>query len=191
MTAETLTAETSTQSTASPTTWVIDPAHTLVEFSAKHMMVTTVKGRFAELSGTIAGDETNPADATVEVTIDATSIDSRNDQRDTHLRSADFLDTEHFPDITFVATSVRPTGDDEFEVTGDLTIRGITRPITLHATVEGKSISPWGTEVVGISATGGLNRSDFGLTWNVALEAGGVLVSDRVKIAIELEAIKQ
>jgi len=177
--------------TATRTTWAIDPAHTLVEFSAKHMMISTVKGRFTEVEGAIRGDLSEPQNAAVDITIGAASIDSRNDQRDAHLRSVDFLDAENFPTLQFVSKAIVPRGDNEYRVIGDLTLRGVTREVTLDATLEGTAKSPWGTEVVGISASGKINRSDFGLTWNVVLETGGVVVSDAVKIAIELEAVKQ
>lgn len=182
---------TSATPTATRTTWTLDPAHTSVEFSAKHMMVSTVRGKFATVTGTIVEDEANLANSTVEVEIDAASLDTRNDQRDTHLRSADFLDSENFPAITFKSTKIEPISADELKVTGDLTVRGTTRPVTLDATINGRGKSPWGQEVAGISLTGTLNRKDFGLNWNVALETGGVLVSDKIKIDIEVEAIKQ
>lgn len=173
------------------TTWSIDPSHTLVEFGVKHMMVTTVKGRFTGVEGTIVVNEENPAESRTDVTIDAASITTGNEQRDAHLRSADFLDAEEFPAITFTSTAVRPTSATTFEVTGDLTIRGTTRPVTLDVELNGRGTSPYGQEVAGLSATTTINRQDFGLNWNVALEAGGVLVGPTAKIAIELEAIRQ
>ena len=172
------------------TTWTFDPAHTQVEFSAKHMMVTTVKGLFTELTGTIEADDNNYANSTVEVEIKAASIDTRNEQRDGHLRSADFLDVENFPVVTFKSTNIEVLAEDELKVTGDLTVRGTTHPVTLEAVINGRGTNPWGAEVAGISLQGVINRKDFGLNWNVALEAGGVLVSDKVKIAIEVQAVK-
>jgi polyisoprenoid-binding protein YceI len=155
------------------------------------MMVTTVKGRFTGVEGTIDVNEENPAESRTNVTIDAASITTGNEQRDAHLRSADFLDAEEFPTITFASTAVRPTSASTFEVTGDLTIRGTTRPVTLAVELNGRGTSPYGQEVAGLSATTTINRQDFGLNWNVALEAGGVLVGPTAKIAIELEAIRQ
>ena len=172
------------------TNWTIDPSHSTVEFVAKHMMITTVKGRFAELEGTIVADEDNVADSTVEVTMQAASIDTRSEQRDGHLRSADFLDVENYPTVTFRSTRVEGT-KDEFKLTGDLTIRGVTRPITLDVTFEGEGKDPWGGTRASFSAKGKFDRRDFGLTWNVALETGGILVSNEVKINIEAQVVQQ
>jgi polyisoprenoid-binding protein YceI len=177
--------------TQTVTTWTIDPSHTLIEFGVKHMMVSTVKGRFTGVQGTITADEQNPANSHAEVTIDATSITTGNEQRDAHLRSADFLDAETYPSITFTSTRVQPTSDTTFDVTGDLTIRGTTRQVTLGVELNGRGISPYGQEVAGLSAATTLNRHEFGLNWNVALEAGGVLVGPTAKVAIELEAVRQ
>lgn len=173
------------------TTWELDPAHTLVEFSAKHMMITTVKGRFTDVSGTIHADEQNPSRSSVEATIKAASIDTRTEQRDQHLRSADFLDVEHYPDITFKSTRVEAIDKEHYRVIGDLTIRGTTRPVTLDTTFEGRGKDPWGGERAGFSATTKIDRREFGLTWNQALEAGGVLVGNEIKISIEVEAVKK
>ena len=179
------------QATGTRTVWTIDPAHTLVEFSVKHMMVTTVKGRFGELEGTITGDVADPASAQVDVTIQAASIDTRNEQRDAHLKSPDFLDAEAYPTITFRSTGIEPISRDHLRVRGDLTIRGVTKEIELDAAINGVGKTPFGTEVVGITAETILTRQDWGLTWNVALETGGVLVGNTAKVAIEIEAIKQ
>ena len=176
---------------AGATTWELDPAHTHVEFAVKHMMIATVKGKFTEVSGTITLDDGAPEKSSVEATLGAASIDTRVGQRDTHLRSADFLDAEHFPAITFRSTRVEPQGDGKARVTGDLTIRGVTRPLTLDVTEEGRGKDPWGGERVGFSATGKLDRRDFGLNWNQALEAGGVLVGNEVRITIEAEAVRK
>lgn len=170
------------------TTWKIDPSHTTVEFSAKHMMITSVKGRFVEVEGTIIADDENLADSEVTATMKAASIDTRSDQRDGHLRSADFLDVEQFPEVTFRSTRIEGT-KEEFKLTGDLTIRGTTRPITLDVTFEGAGKDPWGGTRSSFSATGKFDRRDFGLTWNVALEAGGILVSNDVKISIEAQVV--
>jgi len=170
------------------TTWKLDPTHTLVEFSAKHLMITTVKGRIADVEGTIISDEEDPKNSSVDVTLKAASLDTRTDQRDQHLRSADFLDVEKYPEIKFRSTRIQ--GDkDSFKMTGDLTIRDVTKPITLDASFEGRARDPWGGERIGFSASGKIDRREFGLTWNQALEAGGVVVGNDIKINIELEAV--
>jgi len=168
----------------------IDPTHSSVHFSVRHLMVSNVRGEFSKVSGTIQFDPQNPAASTVQASIDATSINTRDDQRDGHLKSADFLDVEKFPTITFQSTKIEAHNDGG-KVTGDLTIHGVTRPITL--TVEGPTEEikdPWGKQRIGASATAKLNRKDFGLVWNTALEAGGVLVGDEVKITLDLEAVR-
>ncbi len=177
---------------AAPTTalWQIDAGHSLVEFAVKHMMFTTTKGRFGEFSGKIDYDEANVGNSTVTVEIIAASIDTRDEKRDGHLRAADFFDAENFPTITFSSTRVERVGDG-FKVYGDLTIRGVTKPSVLEAELTGRGKSPWGQDVIGFSATTKFKRSEFGLEWNAALETGGVLVGDEVKIAIEIEAAKQ
>ena len=172
------------------TTWTIDPAHSTIEFVAKHMMITTVKGRFTEFEGTVVADEQNIADSKVDVVMKAASLDTRSDQRDQHLRSADFLHVEEFEDVTFHSTSVSGT-KEKFKVTGDLTIRGTTKPITLDVTFEGQGKDPWGGTRASFSAHGKFDRRDYGLTWNVALETGGILVSNEVKINIEAQAVLQ
>jgi polyisoprenoid-binding protein YceI len=173
------------------TTWTVDPSHTLIEFGVKHMMVSTVKGRFTGVQGTITVDEQDPAKSRADITIDAASITTGNEQRDAHLRSADFLDADTYPAITFTSSRVQPTSDTTFEVTGDLTIRGTTHAVTLAVELNGRGVSPYGQEVAGLSATTTLNRHEFGLNWNVALEAGGVLVGPTAKVVIELEAVRQ
>jgi polyisoprenoid-binding protein YceI len=171
------------------TKWKLDPSHTLVEFSAKHLMITTVKGRITDVEGVIDIDEKNMKNSRVEATLKAASIDSRTTQRDDHLRSADFLNAEKYPDIKFRSTGIE--GDrKEFKLTGDLTIRDVTRPITLNVQFEGQTKDPWGGERAGFSASGKIDRRDFGLTWNQMLEAGGVAVGHDIKINIEVEAIK-
>jgi polyisoprenoid-binding protein YceI len=173
------------------TVWQIDPAHSTVEFAVKHMMVTTVKGQFTGISGTITLDEADLARSSVAVEIDAASVTTRDPQRDGHLRSADFFDVANYPKLTFTSTRVEPLGPDRLRVTGDLTIRGVTRPVVLDVTYHGRGVTPFGTTIVAFSAETTISRADFGLTWNVALEAGGVLVSDAVKISIEVEAVRQ
>jgi len=175
---------------AGTSTWTIDPSHSTVEFVAKHMMITTVKGRFAEFTGTIVADEENLAGSSVDVTMQTASIDTRSEQRDGHLRSADFLDVENYPEVTFRSTRVEGT-KEEFKLTGDLTIRGVTRPITLDVTFGGEGKDPWGGTRASFSAHGKFDRRDFGLTWNVALETGGILVSNEVKINIEAQVVLQ
>ena len=178
---------------ATATTWTLDPTHSLVEFSAKHMMITTVKGRFSDVKGTLVIDEANPAQSHVEVEIAAASIDTRVDQRDGHLRSPDFLDVESYPTITFRSKRVEGAATspgDEFRVVGDLTIRGTTREVALDAVYEGRGTDPWGGERVSFSAATKLDRRDFGLTWNQALETGGILVSNELKLSIEAQAVK-
>jgi polyisoprenoid-binding protein YceI len=176
---------------ATPTSWNLDPAHSATEFKVKHMMISNVKGYFTGLSGTVLLDEGQIENSRVEVTIDASTIDTRDAQRDAHLKSPDFFDVEKFPTLSFRSTSVKRTGDGELAVAGDLTIRGVTRPVVLN--VEGPTTpasDPWGKTRVGISATAKINRKDFGLTWNAALEAGGVLVGDQVAIAIDAQFVK-
>lgn len=171
------------------TAWKLDPTHTTVEFSAKHMMITTVKGRITDVEGTIYTDEKDPRNSSVEVILKAASIDTRTDQRDQHLRSADFLNAEKFPVIRF--NSTRTAGDKKhFKLSGDLTIRDVTKEVTLDVEFEGRNKDPWGGERVGFSASGRIDRRDFGLTWNQALEAGGVLVGNEIKLVIEVQAVK-
>lgn len=176
--------------TGTKTTWQIDPTHTTVEFVAKHMMITTVKGRFADVEGTILADEADFERSQVQVTLKAASLDTRTEQRDTHLKSADFLDAENYPDVTFKSTSLSGA-KEKFRLTGDLTIRGTTRPITLDVTFEGTGKDPWGGTRSSFSAKGKIDRRDYGLTWNVALETGGILVSNEIKIHIEAQAVLQ
>jgi polyisoprenoid-binding protein YceI len=174
-------------------TWQIDPSHSLAEFSAKHMMITTVKGRFGNVSGTITVDERNPDQSRVEAEIDVASIDTRAEQRDEHLRSPDFLDAENYPRITYLSRRVEGSSrnpGDEFRVIGELTIRGTTREVTLDAVYEGTGKDPWGGERVSFSAKTRIDRRDFGLTWNQALETGGLLVGHEIKISLEVQAVK-
>ncbi len=176
-----------TDTVTATTVWTIDNAHSAVEFAVKHMMFATAKGRFGTVSGTISLDNENVANSSVDVTIDATSIDTRDEKRDGHLKSADFFDVENHPVITFKSTQVEPKGDD-LKVTGDLTIRGVTQPVVLDAEFNGQGTNPWGAQVISYSATTKINRKEFGLTWNASLETGGVLVGEDVKISIEIEA---
>jgi polyisoprenoid-binding protein YceI len=177
--------------TNAPTTWAIDPAHSVVELAVKHMMFSTVKGRFASLAGSIVLDEADLGASSVSAEIDAASIDTGEPQRDGHLRSADFLDVASFRTITFRSTGVVPRGRGRFIVVGDLTIRGITRGVSLEAELAGTGTDPWGGRRAGFAATTAIDRKEFGLTWNQALETGGVLVSDQVKINLEIQATLQ
>ena len=179
-----------TTPTHARTLWKIDPAHSLIEFGVRHLMITTVKGRFGGVEGTVQLDEADPAFADVDVRIDAASIDTREPQRDAHLRSADFFDAEKYPHLTFTTKRPIKRRGNEFELVGDLTIHGVTREVVLDVTEEGRGKDPWGGERLGFSATTKIKRSDFGLTWNQALETGGVLVGDDIKISLDLELLK-
>lgn len=176
--------------TSERTVWTIDPAHTLVEFTVRHMMIARVKGRFAALKGTVELDESNATQSAVEVTIDASSIDTRQDDRDAHLRSADFLDVEDHPTIEFRSTRFEEAGGNQYRVVGDLTIRGVTREVVIDATEEGRAQDPWGNQRIGVSGETVIDRRDYGLTWNQALETGGVLVGTEVRISLEVELVK-
>ncbi len=171
------------------TTWELDPAHTLVEFAVKHMMFTTVKGRFTGVTGRITFEEADPTRSSVEAEIEATSIDTRVADRDTHLRSADFLEVEKYPKITFRSERIEQKGENEYDITGPLTIHGETRPVTLKTELTGKGKDPWGGQRMGFRAETRIRRGDYGLKWNAALEAGGVLVGEEVQILIETEAV--
>ncbi|MEO6776110.1 MAG: YceI family protein [Kofleriaceae bacterium] len=170
--------------------WNIDGTHSTAEFTVRHLMITNVRGRFGTLSGTVDYDVEKPEASTIDVTIDATSIDTRDEKRDTHLRSPDFFDTEKFPTLTFKSTSVKPGGDGLL-ATGNLTIHGVTKEVTLDVeTPSAPNKDPWGNTRIGTSATAKINRKDFGLNWNTALEAGGVLVGEQVKISIEVSLVQ-
>jgi polyisoprenoid-binding protein YceI len=176
------------------TTWRLDPAHTSIEFAVKHMMFTTVRGRFKDVKGTIEVDEASPNSSVVDVEIQASSLDTGTADRDAHLRSADFLDVENHPTLTFRSTKVEGAmakEGDKFTVTGDLTIRGTTKPVTLDCVFEGTGKDPWGGTRAGIRATTKIDRRDWGLTWNQALETGGILVANELRIEIEAQAVKQ
>jgi polyisoprenoid-binding protein YceI len=171
-------------------TWKLDPNHTVIGAVARHLMVTKVRGKFDSFQGALhIGD--SPEESWAELEIDAASIDTGVEQRDEHLRSADFLDVEHHPKITFASTKVERTGEDTLEVTGDLTIRGLTRPVTLDVTFEGVSPDPWGGIRAGFTISGELRREDWDMSWNVPLETGGVLVSKAVDLEIEAQAVKE
>lgn len=171
-------------------TWSIDAAHSHVEFAVRHMMVATVKGRFSDVKGTVQFDGTDLSTASIDVEIPIESIDTRNEQRDTHLKSPDFFDAASFPALTFKSTSITPGKDNAFTIVGLLTIRGTTKEITLAAESHGMLRDPWGMDRAGFSATGKLNRFDYGLAWNAALETGGLVVAPDVKISLEVEIVK-
>jgi polyisoprenoid-binding protein YceI len=176
----------------SASVYEIDPAHSSAHFSVRHMMISNVKGEFTKIAGTVTFDRDKPADSKVEAVIDVNSLHTRDEQRDGHLKSADFFDAANFPDIRFTSTSIEPDGDDEYRVKGNLTIHGVTKEITLK--VEGPTPDvkdPWGNIKAGATATTKINRKDFGLSWNVALEAGGVLVGEDISISLELELTKK
>lgn len=176
------------------TTWQIDPTHSGVELAVKHMMFTTVRGRFKDVKGTIELDEQNPANSTVNVEIAASSLDTGVADRDAHLRSADFLDVETHPTLAFRSTRVEGAfakEGDSFRITGDLTVRGVTKEVTLEGTYEGTGKDPWGGTRGGARATAKIDRRDWGLVWNQALETGGILVANDVRIELEVQAVKQ
>ena len=171
--------------------WNLDPAHSSAEFSAKHMMITTVRGRLAVVGGTIDFDPANPAAASVEATLDAASINTGVGDRDGHLKSPDFLDVANYPTISFKSTRVEPTGGDKARIHGDLTVRGTTHPVVLEAEFLGAGKNPFDqSERAGFIASTAINREDWGLTWNVALETGGVLVGKEIRISLDIQAIK-
>jgi len=170
--------------------WNIDTVHSGINFSVRHMVVSKVRGRFTKYSGTLAIDDADLTRSTVEATIDAASIDTGTPQRDGHLRSPDFLDAERFPELRFRSTRVEKVGGDRFRVVGALTIRDVTREVALDVEYGGRAKDPWGNERAGFVARTSFDRKDFGLHWNQVLEAGGVLVGDRVDIDLEVEAVR-
>jgi polyisoprenoid-binding protein YceI len=169
--------------------FTIDPAHSEIGFTARHAMVTKVRGSFTEFSGTATSGE-SLADAAINVEINADSIDTRNADRDGHVKSADFFDTENFPKITFTSTNVVAKGDDELEVTGDLTIKDVTKSVTVDFEFDGEVVDPWGNTRVGFEGSTEINRTDFGLTWNAPLKTDGVLVSEKIKFNFDISATK-
>jgi polyisoprenoid-binding protein YceI len=173
-----------------PGAWQIDPVHTSVEFVARHLMVSKVRGRFSGVEGAIHVADT-PADSRVEVTIDPASVESGDEKRDAHLRSPDFFDVERYPEITFRSTKLEGESPGHFLVHGDLMVRDVTRPVTLDVEYAGVTGDPWGGTRAGFSASTEVNREDFGLTWNIAIETGGVLVGKKARLEFEVEAIKQ
>lgn len=175
----------------STTTWTIDPVHSVVEFKVKHMMISNVKGHFPKLTGALTLDESDPTHSHVEASIEAASIETRDPQRDAHLRSADFFDVEKFPVLSFQSTAIRVVREGYLLVEGNLTIRGVTRKVLFS--VEGPTPpakDPWGNTRVEVAATSKINRKDFGLTWNAVLETGGILVGDEVTLTLEIQFLK-
>ena len=173
-----------------PGTWIIDPTHSEVEFTVRHLMISKVRGRFRHFDGTIVIAE-RPEDSRVEVFIEAASIDTRDATRDEHLRSADFLDVEHYPEIKFTSTSLRPGDIGHWDMTGDLTVRDVTRQVLLGVEFSGATVDPWGNLRSGFDASTRIDRDQFGITWNQALEAGGFLVGKEIRVEIDVEAIHQ
>ena len=171
--------------------WKIDPVHSEVNFTVRHMMISNVRGRFEKFTGTVDFNEENPAASSVDVKIETASINTRDAMRDGHLRSPDFFDAEQYPDMSFKSTKVEAADQSHGRITGDLTIRDVTRPVVLEVEYSGQAVSPWGTTSAGFTASTRINRKDWNLNWNKALETGGVLVGDEIKIDIELEVVKQ
>lgn len=186
---------TSATAVQTPTsTWQLDPAHSSVEFSVKHMMMTTVRGRFRELSSTLTATEQHPEGCSLAVEINAASIDTGSSDRDAHLRAADFLDVEKYPRLTFRSKRVEgkvESDGDRFQVTGDLTIRDTSMEVTLDCVFEGRGTDPWGKERAGFSAHTEIDRREWGLKWNQTMETGGVLVANRVRVDVEVQFVKQ
>ena len=173
-----------------PGAYVLDTGHTTVEFVGRHLMITKVRGRFTDFDGHLVIGE-SPEDSSVEVTVNTASVDSSDGKRDGHLRSADFLDVEQYPTMTFRGTNVDLGRNGSAQVTGDLTIKDVTRPVTLDVEFDGAQADPWGGQRLGFSATTEIDRENWGLTWNVALEAGGVLVGRKIRLELNVEAVKQ
>ena len=181
-----------TTTTASGTTlFAIDPVHTQVGFAVRHLMISTVRGTFRDVQGTVRTDESDSTAIDVNVGVNIASIDTREAQRDAHLKSADFFDAEHFPVMTFHGRRLMGRPEEPFKLVGDLTIRGTTREVVFDVVPEGRGADPWGGERAGFSATARISRSEFGLKWNQALETGGVVVGDEVKISVDVELVKQ
>ena len=182
---------TTTATPTSTTTWNLDPAHSAAEFKVKHMMISTIKGSLPGLTGVLKENTVAPSRTTIEASIDVSTLSTGDGQRDGHLKSPDFFEVEKFPTMTFKSTSVKKKAEGEYAVTGDLTVHGVTRPVTFA--VEGPSApgkDPWGNTRIGLSATTKINRKDFGLTWNSALETGGFLVGEEVAISLDVQFIK-
>lgn len=175
----------------SKSTWVIDPSHSHIRFNVKHLMISTVSGEFTRYSATVQAEDDRFSGLEAAFTAEVASITTQNEQRDGHLKSADFFDAEHFPNIVFKSTGVKKTDDDEFELHGELTIKAVTRPIQLEVDFSGVVADPYGNTKAGFSLKGKISRADFGLVWSAVTEAGHVVVSDEVKFAMEVQLVKQ
>jgi polyisoprenoid-binding protein YceI len=171
-------------------TWKVDPAHSSAAFAVKHMMIATVRGQFREFDGTLEAAEDDPANSRVQGSAKAASIDTGNDERDAHLRSADFFDAERYPDITFASTRIEHVEGGTYRVTGDLTIKDVTREVQMTATVEGAGQDPWGNERVGVAVRGTIDRTQFGLTWQQKVAGGGLLVGEKVQVLLDVSAVR-
>ncbi len=186
----TLTQTQTTETRKQPTAWAFDPAHSFVEFSVRHLMISTVTGRFRSLKGSVVLDEASLEDSRVEADIEAASIDTGVADRDNHLRSADFFDVANHPRITFRSMAIEDLGGDSGRMHGEVTIRGVTRPVALEVSYLGEIRDPWGNRRRGFTAQATLYRKDFGMTWNQVLDSGGVLVGDKVKVTLNIEAVE-
>lgn len=171
--------------------WKIDSAHSEINFTVRHMMIANVRGRFENFTGSVEFDSENPQNSSVEVQIETSSINTRESQRDAHLKSGDFLDVENYPTMTFKSNRIEVLDENRGRIHGDLTIKDVTKPVVLDTTYAGQAKSPWGTTSAGFTASTKINRKDWGLTWNVALETGGWLVGEEIKIELEMEVVKQ
>ena len=180
-----------TQTQTAISTWTIDPAHSIAEFAVKHFVVTTVKGRFRDLEGTLRIDEAHPENSSVSASIDVASVDTNVADRDAHLRSDDFFNAEKFPKITFQSTRVERVDDTKYKVHGDLTIRDVMKPVVLDTEYEGEVNDPWGGRRAAFTATTQISRHEFGVKWNQLIESGGAVVSDKVRITLHVEAVRQ
>lgn len=174
----------------SPGTFTIDPSHTIVGFVARHLMVTKVRGRFTQIEGTVTIAE-NPLESSAQAVLQTAGVTTNDEGRDTHIKSADFFDVENYPTITFTSTGLKDAGKGRFVLVGDLTIKGVTKPVELDVDFEGVAGDPWGGERIGFTASTEVEREDWGLNWNVALESGGVLVSKKIKLELEVQAVRQ
>ena len=191
MSTTTATPATGTATETGKTTWVIDTAHSHVGFGIKHLMIATVRGSFTQVNGTVTVDENDPASASIDITIPTASVTTGDEKRDGHLRSPDFFDVERYPNMTFRGKRVEARSKETFRVVGDLTIRDVTREVELNLEFTGSAVDPWGGQRVGFEGETVVNRKDWGLNWNVALEAGGILVSEKVKLKLDIAAVKR
>ena len=172
-------------------TWTIDPAHSVAEFAVKHLMVSTFKGHFRSLEGTVHMDEESPADSSVTASVEVASVDTQASDRDTHLRSDDFFYAERYPKMTFRSTRVEQVDETNWKVIGELTIRDVTKEVVLDTEYEGRIVDPWGNERIGFTARTEISRKEFGVRWNSAIESGGVVVGDKVRISLNIEIVRQ